>query len=626
MTPKVLLNCFPPTNLYMPAIGCEVLKSYITKENKIDVEIVYWNHLFQELYQDPETKNNLFQPQDDLHQTLPFLSVLAEEFNDIRVKERIVFKMQVATPSFKTINGKYYEEKYERQIKRILSITKSKLLSLLTDDVLIFGISAKFDAWIPGIIVAKELKKIRPDIKCIIGGIEENEAAKALFDSFEVFDFAIWGEGENPFSLLINHLMKKDRNLSKIPRLLYRDEKTGEIHENKDIEENVLSYYNLQQYTPLEFNDYFKYTDNLDKKNIDLPIEISRGCRWNNCNFCALNWGYKYRTQKFSEVIEQIRKYYRNYKVFRFFFVDNDIVGKDLIQFENFLDGLINLSAEIGVDFNFHADLLHLNFNKRLIKKLSLAGFKSIQIGYEGVCDSMLKKLNKSTTFAENLLFLKFAQKYDIEVSISGIIIGIPGEIEEDIFESTNNLHFLRFLLGEKQLKHRFAELVLFYNTNFWRMLKKSEREKFNKHPLNDYLPEKFFQNEYTIYSLLGQYRTPPLMDKWQSFKAISDHYEKSVYKYYLIENENVINYLEYKDNVKVNSLIFDQPEYWDVLKKANDKIISFEKLYKDLKEKYIHLTESKLNKIINDLNESYLLYSSANRKKNISIIDTDNL
>jgi len=618
MSIKVILNCFPPTNLYMPAIGCEVLKSHISKNKRINTEVIYWNHIFQKIYEGSGKDDKLLQPEDDLLQVLPFLSILAEQKFNHKIKERIILKMQEAAPGFKAMGASYYKEKYIKQINSIYEILKNQLDKLLTNNILLFGISAKFDAWIPGIIVAQEVKRIRPDIKLVIGGIEEVEAAKELFKAFDVFDFAIWGEGEIPTSLLIEKLLKGNEEYQNIPRLLHRKESIDKIISRAPQLEDSANYYDIKKYEDLSFDNYYSYAKTIDPKKIQLPIEISRGCRWGKCNFCALNWGYTYRTQNLNNVIEQIKKQYLKYKTKSFFFVDNDIVGKNIKLFENFLDALIDLSNELEVDFDFHADILHLNFNKELIKKISLAGFKSVQIGYEGVSDSMLKKLKKSTTFAENILFVKFAQKYDVEVTITGLIIGIPNETEEDIIKSTDNLHFLRFFLGDKKnkLHHPFAELMLFHETGFWKMLSELERKKFDKHPLNDFLPEDFLNNTHVKYSLLGQYKIPILMDKWQSFKVVSNHYEKSDYKYYLIENKDVINYLEYKDNLKIDSLSFEQPEFWDVLKIANDEIVSEKMMLEKIQEKYENITKDELKEIIKKLKDNYLLYSSEDNAK----------
>ncbi|MFV0269648.1 MAG: B12-binding domain-containing radical SAM protein, partial [Draconibacterium sp.] len=404
--------------------------------------------------------------------------------------------MQAANPSFNALGENYYDIKLSNQLERIYKMIESKTNELPTDSPFIFGVSAKFDSWISGLVVALEVKKRRPNAICILGGIEEESAANALFQEFDIFDYVIWGEGEIPLNLLTKKLLANEKNYSEIPRLLFRGYtyKEQESSPNEAIDNS--GFLNFNEYPDINYTSYFNYAKDIGKESIQLPIETSRGCRWNKCNFCALSWGNLYRTQNIDNVVDQIRSYYLKYEIVRFFFVDNDTVGKKISQFEELLDKLISLTNELEVDFDFHTDILHLNFNKRIIKKLSLAGFKSVQIGYEGVSDGMLKKLNKSTTFADNLLFIKFAQKYDIEITISGLIIGIPNEVETDVYESTNNLHFLRFFLGKrrKELQHTLSKLVLFYKTKFWQMT--AQRERFNINILNDFFPKNFTKNE----------------------------------------------------------------------------------------------------------------------------------
>lgn len=608
----------------MPSIGCEILNSYISSIDNVNSEVIYWNHLFQQKTSDEE---NLFQSGEDSAQILPFLAMLNEDNPEI--KNRILLKMQEMNPSFKSLGKHYYEEKLSKQISTIHVIIDAQLDRLISiNGSLLFGVSAKFDSWIPGVVVASEVKRRRPDAICVIGGVEEKNALSVLFQKYEIFDFAVWGEGEIPLSFLIKNIQQKDKDYQKIPRLLFRSFRSEQILLPQE-SEKVDSFLDLTQYPNIDYSVYFKYAreiSGINEGDIQLPIEASRGCRWNKCNFCALNWGNLYRTLIFGDIVNRIKKYYLKYDIVRFFFVDNDVVGRNIELFEEFLDKLINLSDELEVEFDFHADILHLNFNSRIIKKLSLAGFRSVQIGYEGVSDSMLKKLNKSTTFADNLLFVKFGQKYDIEVTITGLIIGLPNESESDVYESANNLHFLRFLLGKKkkELDHPLTQLVLFYETRFWKMISQSEREKYDTNLLNDYFSFDFVENEYIKYSLFGQWIAPSLTRKWNSFKKISNYYQDNEFKYYLIKDNGVVKYVEYREDLKVQSLTFNQPEYWDVLKFANDEVISLNKLQKKINEKYSDIDQPRLMEIIEDLESSYLLYSSTDHAKMISIIDTE--
>lgn len=624
MTTKLLLNCLPPTNLYIPSLGCEVLKSYLDRTLEIGTKIIYWNHIFTDLYVDPTTEQNIFQPRNDLELILPFLAILAEKENNQKIRSRILLKMQECAPGLRSIEDDFYEKKYKLQIERIYKIIDIQLEKVLSDDVLFFGISGKFDAWIPGIILAQEVKKRKPSMNCILGGIEDVKAAQVVFELFDIFDYVIWGEGEIPLRMLVESIIKQQP--TEIPRVLRRSEDpTLAINRSKSIESSN-TYFNMNDYVELDYSGYFNYSKNIDKSKIKIPLEISRGCRWNRCNFCALNWGFTYRSKGFDHIVNEIKQHYNNHSITNFFFVDNDVVGKNIKHFENFLDSMIVLSSELEVDFHLHADILHLNFDKNLIRKLSLAGFKSIQVGYEAVTDSMLKKLNKSTTFAENLLFTKFTQKFDVELTISGLIIGLPNETEEDIIESTKNLHYLRFFLGQEKdkLKHRFAELMLFYNTGFWKMMHEVDIQNFNRHPLNTYLPDSLIKNQFVRFSLLGQYKQPILREQWDLFKMVSDHYEKSQYRYFIIKNNEAIQYLEYQGDLKVESILFDKPEYWEILRLANDRILTSSQLFVKTKEKFPLLREEDFFKILDELRAKYLLYCSENNRKIITIIDTD--
>ncbi|MFV0269649.1 MAG: hypothetical protein ACK5HT_21220 [Draconibacterium sp.] len=85
MSFKVFLNCFPPTSLYMPSIGCEVLHNHILKNADVESEVIYWNHLFN---QKKDNEEDLFQSDNDLYQLLPFLAILAKQ-NSPEIHNRI---------------------------------------------------------------------------------------------------------------------------------------------------------------------------------------------------------------------------------------------------------------------------------------------------------------------------------------------------------------------------------------------------------------------------------------------------------------------------------------------------------------------------------------------------------
>jgi radical SAM superfamily enzyme YgiQ (UPF0313 family) len=199
------------------------------------------------------------------------------------------------------------------------------------------------------------------------------------------------------------------------------------------------------------FDDYYKYRKRSKITSPSyIPIEGGRGCHWNRCHFCYLNKGYKYRQKSIDKISQEIKYMIFTYGVFRFEFLDNDIIGKDMDRFHFLLNELIKIKKEYP-DFTIIAvEVITLNLSYETIKKMSEAGIVNIQIGYESASNNLLKKIDKKNTFASNLNTIKHC--FDVGIKVSGInvICNLLEEKDEDIVESIENLRFFRFIFNEK--------------------------------------------------------------------------------------------------------------------------------------------------------------------------------
>jgi radical SAM superfamily enzyme YgiQ (UPF0313 family) len=99
-----------------------------------------------------------------------------------------------------------------------------------------------------------------------------------------------------------------------------------------------------------------------------------------------------------------------------------------------------------------------------------LAGFKSIQIGYEAVSDSLLRKVNKKNSFSSNLMFVKWASEYNLSLQGLNIITGLIEEDDTDIKTSIKNLHYLRFFLNVGT-KHTVVPLQIMSASRYYKEL-----------------------------------------------------------------------------------------------------------------------------------------------------------
>lgn len=115
------------------------------------------------------------------------------------------------------------------------------------------------------------LKKVRPELKIILGGYEVSYDSKAMLEQNPHVDYIIRGEGEKPMKALLialeNNEMYKD-----VPSLTYWN--------NDKVEETPLC-------TPGELDDYpFAYDDTITAfKGKIVYYESSRGCPF-NCSYC----------------------------------------------------------------------------------------------------------------------------------------------------------------------------------------------------------------------------------------------------------------------------------------------------------------------------------------------------
>lgn len=137
--------------------------------------------------------------------------------------------------------------------------------------------------------------------------------------------------------------------------------------------------------------------NNIKQKDISLPFEGSRSCHWKKCHFCYLNTGYKFRTKTPSSLCAEIEAAIKKYNSYCIFFVDNDIVVNDFNRFDELLDDLISIRQKYPQFTIESAEIITKNFSAPYIKKMALAGFKSVQIGYESPSNNLLAKIDKKT-------------------------------------------------------------------------------------------------------------------------------------------------------------------------------------------------------------------------------------
>ncbi|MBU7046379.1 MAG: hypothetical protein HXS54_08060, partial [Theionarchaea archaeon] len=95
------------------------------------------------------------------------------------------------------------------------------------------GFTFKSQQWFMGSYIGSRLKEMNPDMNIVIGGMFNEDQARAFMNVFHQADFAIWGEGEYPLFHLIEAL-KEGKDLNKVPQLVYRDKDIVSTHQSQE--------------------------------------------------------------------------------------------------------------------------------------------------------------------------------------------------------------------------------------------------------------------------------------------------------------------------------------------------------------------------------------------------------
>ena len=515
---KILLNWFPPAMTRIPSPAMSILKSNFVAHG-YDVDICYWNLIFRELllkFSGTDPGNEV----TEIETLLPFLYILSCQYQDEISKAKIENCYHALHPAYFNIDK---EQSYPQELTKTAQFITNQMRASLElirekNSYGLIGMSVKLLQMIPANVYASICRSLNPNLPMLIGGFSTQQEAIAYLENFPMFDYAIWGEGEYPTVQLVNYLDGKV-NIEDVPNLAYKNEQGKVVYTSHN-----RNYLDLNTLCP-DYTEYFEYIQKLHIGNIHtmVPIESSRGCHWNRCHFCFLTDGYRNRSKDTDKIVSEINVSRLKYHCSNFIFLDNDIIFNDIALFKKLLDKFIQIKEK---DENFgiwNGEVVTKGLTASIIKRMALAGFRSIQIGYEAISNQLLKKIDKKNSFASNLLFVKWSTVYHLKILGLNVITGLLEEKDEDILESTKNLHYLRFFLKRNELTHQIIPLQVMRTSRYFRMIK-NDLSKWNDNCLFYMLPQKYIKDKdkYTLFYFSSLVRN----ELWKSFEGVNRYYE----------------------------------------------------------------------------------------------------
>lgn len=614
MSKDLLLNCLIPFDVNQPSPSLSILKSFMeTKGYK--VEIIYWNIILKDII----TRHvgmycdNL---KNEVMYLMPFFYMLSKYYHDKKKIERLkVFWLN--NTNFIDSLDIDFETVFNELGIDITNKINEELESRKAINYQLIGFSSKFDQWIPSCVFSKIFKGFFPSTKIIMGGFGNKNEAETMIKINPDFDFVTWGEGEFTLLELCKEIERDTPNFNDVPRLVYRKSNKVLISDKKG------SYVDLKEKLIPNFSDYFNSIIGcVNKREIVIPLETSRGCHWNRCMYCFLNKGYRYRVKSISHVIDEIKYYNETYDIYRFEFIDNDLVGTELDVFDRLLDSMIDLNLQLDNIIKIHfAEICPKGLTKEHFKKMTLAGFTGFQAGVESTSDSILKKMNKNNTVADNINIMKWGTHFKMDV-FCNIITGLINCTDDEIIESFHNLKILRFYF--KQLEIETPQLAINSSSKYFKMIPKEKLDNWSNNIFFSLLPTSFInqESEFVLFSSASS----SINNLWPHLIKRLNDYKMQKYEYKIISNNGNVFYEEYLNGLIVNSLSFDEHGYFEILQLTNNQVSSIDCINDEILDLGINIPKELLKERITELMAEGLLYHNIDYSEIISIINTDTI
>ncbi len=602
---KILLNCMPPTSPRRPGYSLSVIKSFL-REKGYEADIKYWNLSLRNVIDHFWFNNSSgIKISSIIKDLIPFYAYYALERYNIDACNNIKKFVQKYTPNIE-VSDEYLRE----NVALLKNTIVEELINMNIEQYDYVYVQSKFYKYqlIATGVLCAILKEYYPKVITIIEAQEFERKALALMDSFNCYDFATWGEYELSLLSLLEGL-GHNAEYSTIPNIVYKNADGQCMLSTR----RITKYIDINSTPYADFSDYIKQT-NIEKDRIIFPLEGGRGCHWNQCSFCYMNDGYKYRRKTPIRMYNEVQHYINEYEANLFYYIDNDIIGHDVSSFIELLEFYIELRKE----YNFHiefGEVIARDINADIIKKMYEAGFLQIQIGYESTSDIMLKLIHKKSHFAHMILVCKWCYYYGLSMSPQNILRSMPFETDELILDNISNLYYLRFLLSYPDFEHSLRELCVVSTSRYYsELVDNNGIERWNYTPMQEFMVNNILKPDYKYdVFLMGTSTNNPL---WKLFTETESYYKKAQYRYQITCNEEGAVYHEYKGKTLVRIIQLNVIEY-NILKICDRHVCTVDLLLNKFKE----ISDVQLRSYLYHLKENGIVYISDQYNEIVSTI-----
>jgi len=303
----------------------------------------------------------------------------------------------------------------------------------------VFGISSSFTPYHgEAVEIARIIKEWDRRKIVMMGGAHVScDPENVLKNPF--IDYAVLGEGEIRFPLLIKKIGKKDlKEITEVDGIGYRQDWEIKINPLQSFIQNLDSL----PHPARELLDLDRYR--MRKKRSTMII-TSRGCP-HGCAYCSahLVMGPSFRTRSPEAILKEMIECRERYDIQAFDIEDDNFTfdqerAKRLMSLviENFGDGKIELSAMNGISF--------ASLDEELLKLMKRSGFKTINLSFISTDPLTKERMGRPKGTIEFDKIIEKSEQVNLNV-IAYAILGMPGQTIEEMVDT------LIYLMGKKVL------------------------------------------------------------------------------------------------------------------------------------------------------------------------------
>jgi radical SAM superfamily enzyme YgiQ (UPF0313 family) len=270
---------------------------------------------------------------------------------------------------------------------------------------------------------AEIIKQVNRATKVVLGGPHVYIYPKETLAMKEI-DFVVLGEGEKPFTELVDAIDKKD-NYRHVKGLGFKNDDEIIINECNE----PVSDLDSLPFPDRSLIDYKKYGSALAEKFPVTTMITSRGCPF-QCVFCNRpHLGKVFRCRSAKNVVEEIKECAE--KGINDVFIYDDTFTVNRQRVVDICQGLLDKKIKISWDVRARVDTVDL----QLLNLMKKAGCNRIHFGVEAGTQKVINNLKKGITIEKAKAAFNAAAQVGMK-TLAYFMMGSPGETKEDILET----------------------------------------------------------------------------------------------------------------------------------------------------------------------------------------------